>query len=110
MDTSNLPPGVTGKEDVFGPQSSRMETQTCEEYGNFRVYAPEVVDVIENYSPTKSVALAQALKMYDSFLAEDVICPFEGKVEVEYWNDYATWHCPLCGFVHRIDYDPWDDE
>ena len=95
----NLPPGVTGREDVFGPQFVREETRECQGMADFRVYPPEVEKALE---AADMQALAKVLRTAtDSVVIKELDCPFEGSVEVEYWNTSYTWQCPLCGWENE---------
>lgn len=106
---SNLPPGVTGSEDVFGPKGTAFETRKCEASGEVHVYSAYIVEVLSKFKVEDARWLAYALKTQPFGIAEDVACPFEGPVEVEHWNDSLTWQCPLCETNHEEDLEDQED-
>lgn len=110
----DLPPGVTGREDAFGPQAETSEERECDQERNFRVYSDEVTELLEMLAfhanenpkalPVEVSLLFGLVRDADlSGVVEDVECPFKGTVDVQYWNHRVTWTCPLCGYDHEED-------
>ncbi len=87
----NMPPGVTGREDHFGPESERVEWRECDATASLLV-VPANVDLAAIRHDSEK--LAGALRLL--YLAEDITCPFAGEVDVAYYSTQATWTCPLC--------------
>lgn len=113
---TNLPPGVTGREDAFGEQRAATEPRTCAHPGEVTVYAKDTVALLERLAPHTRYGVAslpavtidlinllfEQVRDVDLSAVADVECPWEGYVEVKYWNHRrVTWTCPLCNHLHE---------
>lgn len=86
---SNYPPGVTGNEpQIAGALAERGEDKECGQEATL----PFTDENGKVWHIT-------------------VDCPFEGKVDVSYWDRYGsyTWTCPLCQHEHEGERDDEPD-
>jgi hypothetical protein len=118
----NLPPGVTGREDAFGPQDEPTGHRECGAFLKTRVYSKAITDELEAlsqvirgetgpllYSVRKRLfALMSEVRDSGQSAVTEIDCPFEGQVDLQVWNVTITWECPLCGTKHVEDReDSW---
>lgn len=119
---SNYPPGVTGGEpQIAGPLAEYTETHSCGDQTSKRILTVASEAALAHLQgaltemvssgiihETSLPALANYVSQLEAGLIEvDVICPFDGPVDVAYFKGYATWTCPECGTEHDI--EPSDD-
>jgi hypothetical protein len=98
---SNYPPGVTGREDYFGPRWEGPMDMRCSREATLPVLTVEmrerIGDAINGNIPRK-IGLLVALD--HDLPTVDVICPFEGEVDVSIFTFTMEWTCPVCGYEH----------
>lgn len=122
--SSNFPPGVTGREDAFGPSWEGDAERTC----GFKGVSVEIIsdrlkdacaqlvraqdrqrtgDTPGRFDLTLEQAatrLAFAARIpYDEVDMDE--CPFEGTVDLARFSDGLYWTCPLCKTQHIEDGD-----
>lgn len=110
MSDGNLPPGVTGREDAFGPQREFEAQRACAEVMQFTVWAPDVSERLLSLAVSRKPndprwrqaldALLRDAANPDSYAVMELECPWDGHVDVAVWNQAVTWECPLCGTEH----------
>jgi hypothetical protein len=120
MGAANLPPGVTGREDEFGPQAERTETRSCGRPAELWVVGNEAMMALQ--LARRELSLTQpppdvdrARRRLDLAVREvtaqakvEVDCPFDGEVDVAWWSTTRTWRCPVCGAEHEEEHDDGD--
>jgi hypothetical protein len=120
--SSNYPPGVTGREDVFGPQAERTMSKDCDNEEWWPVllgddaagWVQHVANLVEHGADADKIA-ANVAKMKEAIDGcqrvtdndEAVQCEFSGDVDVQIWSGSMTWTCPRCGKEHD---DEFEDE
>lgn len=116
----NMPPGVTGREDHFGPEAEHEEWRECNADASLlivpvdvdlKAIAREMADARKAMEEGKAKTLIEYTKLMGDYLggegrlwlalrllyeAEDIPCPFAGEVEVAYYSTTANWTCPVC--------------
>ena len=109
---SNLPPGVTGNEDAFGPNAEITQVRGCDAEAEFvgMAHVTEEIAHLNAYSGAATSDEFRAALMVRRLVvqAETFECGFDGLVDVAYWNTTATWTCPRCGTEHEEELDEPD--
>ena len=116
--TSNLPPGVTGREDAFGPQAEVVMSRAC---GNVEWHpmlltndaadwVQHVVNVVARGADMDRIAanvtkMNAAIEGCPKSQESHHECGFDGDVDVQVWSGGITWTCPWCGYEHDDDAD-----
>jgi hypothetical protein len=110
--SGNLPPGVTGNEDAFGPRAEHTEHRECGKPAVLLLLGVEFKDYLLGLSRriAAHATLEGANRSIDWFLEHAKVtdveeCPFDGEVDVAYWNVGRTWTCPICGYEHEEEED-----
>jgi hypothetical protein len=121
----NMPPGVTGNEDYFGPDAEEPMEVVCGRSTELNVYTDELDDAIrvlltrykaiikhgrgETDDPGALARLLMAIgevaKVVPDLPTVEAICPFgaeEWDVQIYGRGPHARveWKCPVCGSEH----------
>lgn len=116
------PPGVTGREDAFGPQAEMVRSMTCDNDD----WKPRALSVDANEWIARLVTAAEigadvdrmhalaakVKKAVDECPTIDVgiDCGFDGDVDAQVWNHVVTATCPRCGGEIEKDVDEMFDD
>jgi hypothetical protein len=123
MSNWNLPPGVTGNEDYFGPDAEEQHEVVCGASASLTVYTSELGEELDrllqmvpltagletSVETLRRVALVvDAVRQTVADLPViDTICPFEGAMDVAVYGRgplaRCEWTCPVCG-TERTEY------
>lgn len=113
----NLPPGVTGNEDIFGPDAEEPFDGVCGTVADLAVYTPELAEEVdrlfrlaqrEGTSAARLVlTIGEVSKIASSLPVVEAVCPFEGEVDAAVFgrgpSARVLWTCPVCGAEHVVE-------
>jgi hypothetical protein len=122
---SNLPPGVTGNEDIFGPDAEVPMSVVCGRSADLTVFTAEFDDawgaLLTRYRAIIKhgrgetddpgalarllMAIGEAAKVVPDLPTVEAICPFEAdEWDVAVYGRGPSarleWTCPVCGTEH----------